>query len=104
MSCHGRQVLCSLQGAIAQLGERLPRTQEVVGSTPSSSTNRSFYWKIPTVGRSLSSRVFSMCHIWVAGVFVAKLAVLIIVPWVYYFYTCFFKIADISCNKRHAVD
>ena len=33
------QDYCPVRGAIAQLGERLPCTQEVVGSIPSGSTN-----------------------------------------------------------------
>ena len=34
-----------LSGAIAQLGERLHRTQEVSGSIPLSSTNSSYFFK-----------------------------------------------------------
>src|SRR3989442_11711412 len=34
----GRKLHCADRGAIAQLGERLDRTQEVAGSSPASST------------------------------------------------------------------
>ncbi len=38
MNCLGNSDVCKIDGAIAQLGERLPCTQEVSGSIPLSST------------------------------------------------------------------
>jgi hypothetical protein len=38
LDCHLAPVPCNLSGGVAQLGERLPCTQEVIGSIPFTST------------------------------------------------------------------
>ena len=38
LSCNLGPVPCNLDGGVAQLGERLPCTQEVIGSIPFTST------------------------------------------------------------------
>ena len=42
---------CDRYGAIAQLGERLDRTQEVSGSSPLSSIRCSYYNDVPAIER-----------------------------------------------------
>jgi hypothetical protein len=43
-----------ITGGVAQLGERLPCTQEVIGSNPFTSTRKKSFWRL----LNLSKRLF----------------------------------------------
>ena len=54
--------VCTLRGAIAQLGERIVRNDEVVGSIPTSSTNLGGQSAVGCpASRHLHPRAFSLC-------------------------------------------
>ena len=54
-----------ITGGVAQLGERLPCTQEVIGSNPFTSTRKKSFWRLLNLSKRLfflGKRVYAIVH------------------------------------------